>query len=87
MPPVSGKTGPERIPDQLTFFTLPERMQRVHTCMRMCDPCGPTALMDCKFGFDTFLVLLLAWLTLFPLSLAFPQILHVPATVISSMKQ
>ena len=38
VPPVSGKIGLERIPDQLTFFTLPERMQRVHTCMRRWDP-------------------------------------------------
>jgi len=70
----------ENAAHQPTFFTLPERMQRVQTCMRTWDPCGPTALIDCRFGLDTFLVLLFAWLTLFPLSLPFPQISHVPAT-------
>ena len=56
-------------------------MQRVHTCMRMWEPCGPTALTLWMFGFETFLVLLLEWLTWFPLSLPLPQISHVPATV------
>jgi len=37
------------------------------------------------FGLENFLVLLLAWLTLFPLSLPFPQISHLPATVKSSV--
>jgi hypothetical protein len=32
------------------------------------------------FGLENFLDLLLAWLTLFPLSLPLPQISHVPAT-------
>jgi hypothetical protein len=41
--------------------------------------------MDCRFGLDIFLVLLLEWLTWLPLSLPFPQISHVPATVESSM--
>jgi hypothetical protein len=47
-----------RMEDQLTFLTLPDRIQRVHACIRTCEPCGPTALIDCKFGFDTFFVLL-----------------------------
>jgi hypothetical protein len=42
--------------------------------------------MDCKFGLDIFFDLLLAWLTLFPLSLPFPQISHLPATVKSSVE-
>jgi hypothetical protein len=53
--------------------------------MRTCAPLVATALIGCKFGFENFLDLLLAWLTLFPLSLPFPQISHVPATVKSSI--
>jgi len=71
---------------QLTFLTLPERMQRVQTCKRTWEPLSLTALMDCKFGLDIFFDLLLAWLTLFPLSLPFPQISHLPATVKSSVE-
>jgi hypothetical protein len=59
-------------------------MQRVHAFIRTWDPCGPTAFTLWMFGFDTFFVLLLAWLTWLPLSLPFPQISHVPATVPSS---
>jgi hypothetical protein len=48
----------------------------------MWEPCGPTAFTLWMFGFETFFVLLLEWLTLFPLSLPLPQISHVPATVL-----
>jgi hypothetical protein len=41
--------------------------------------------MGCKLGLENFFDLLLAWLTLFPLSLPLPQIAHVPATVRSSV--
>src|SRR6266540_894852 len=61
-------------------------MQRVQTCMRTWAPLGPTALIGCKLGLENFFDLLLAWLTLFPLSLPLPQISHVPATVLSSVE-
>jgi hypothetical protein len=53
--------------------------------MRTWDPWAATTLIGCKFGFENFLDLLLAWLTLFPLSLPFPQISHLPATGQSSI--
>jgi hypothetical protein len=53
--------------------------------MRTWEPLEPTALIGCKFGLENFFDLLLAWLTLFPLSLPFPQISHVPATIKSSV--
>jgi hypothetical protein len=56
-------------------------MQRVHTFIRTWEPPGPTAFTLWTLGFDVFFVLLLAWLTLFPLSLPLPQISQVPATV------
>jgi hypothetical protein len=40
------------------------------------------ALTLWTFGFEDFLDLLFAWLTLFPLSLPLPQISQVPATVV-----
>jgi hypothetical protein len=40
------------------------------------------ALTLWTFGFEDFLDLLLAWLTLLPLSLPLPQISQVPANVV-----
>jgi hypothetical protein len=57
-------------------------MQRVQTFIRTCDPLAVTALTLWMFGFEDFLDLLFAWLTLFPLSLPLPQISQVPATVV-----
>jgi len=54
--------------------------------MRTWEPLESTALIGCKFGLENFFDLLLAWLTLFPLSLPLPQIAHVPAIVKSSVE-
>src|SRR5215207_2289085 len=52
---------------------LPAEMQLVHTRTRRCVPFSVTMRADWRFGRQTRLVLLLAWLTLFPLRGPFPQ--------------
>src|SRR5690606_33102781 len=61
----------EREPE--TLVTLPERRQRVQTRMRRTVP-WKMARARCRFGCQTRLVLLLAWLTLWPTERVFPQI-------------
>jgi hypothetical protein len=56
----------------VAFFTFPERRHRVHTCMCL-EPPGVAALTLWRFGCIHFFVLLLAWLTLFPVDLALPH--------------
>jgi hypothetical protein len=51
--------------DQTAFLTSPERRQRVHTRMRKAEP-FTSAFTRCRLGLKTRLVLLFAWLTLFP---------------------
>jgi hypothetical protein len=60
-----------REPD--TLVTLPERRQRVQTRIRRTVP-AMMARALCRFGCQTRLVLLLAWLTLWPTERVFPQI-------------
>ena len=55
------------------FCTLPDRKQRVQTFIRLTAP-FTTARTCCKFGYQRRLVLLLAWLTLWPTCGPFPQI-------------
>jgi hypothetical protein len=55
------------------LWTLPLRMHRVHTTMRRTLP-PIWARTSCKFGSHRRLVLLLAWLTLFPTDGCFPHI-------------
>ena len=56
------------------FETLLERMHRVHTLARRTRPLDSRILIFCRFGRDTFLVRLCAWLTLYPLNGFLPQI-------------
>jgi hypothetical protein len=60
---------------QALLRTLPLRIQRVHTRIR-CTPPLIAARTSCRFGFHRRLVLLLAWLTLFPTEGCLPQIVQ-----------
>jgi hypothetical protein len=52
---------------------FPAEMQLVQTRTRLCVPLSVTIRAGCRLGRQTRLVLLLAWLTLFPLRGPFPQ--------------
>lgn len=58
------------------FTTAPDRMQRVQT--RICLELPPTVATRtfCRLGSQRRLVLLWAWLTLFPVTGFLPQISH-----------
>ena len=58
---------------QAVFWTLPLRIHRVHTRIRVTPP-PIAARTSCRLGFHRRLVLLLAWLTLLPTEGRFPQI-------------
>tara|TARA_B100001996_G_C18256933_1_gene437541 strand:+ start:301 stop:534 length:234 start_codon:yes stop_codon:yes gene_type:complete len=57
-------------------IVLPERMHWAHTRVFLRFPPGFRILTVCKFGIQRLFVLLLAWLTRFPLAGVFPQISH-----------
>ncbi len=57
-PPALGRPGDNFY--AVTFLTLPERIQRVQTRIRVWDPFGPWAFILWMFGFDVLFVLLLA---------------------------
>ena len=61
-PMLRGRKGPN---DQTAFLTSPDRRQRVHTRMRKAEP-FTSAFTRCRLELKTRLVLLFAWLTLFP---------------------
>src|SRR5271166_235884 len=61
--------------NQADFFTLPLRMQRVQTRIRRTPP-PIWARTTWRLGCHRRLVLLLAWLTLFPTEVCFPQTLQ-----------
>lgn len=63
----------------MAFLTSPVRKQRVQTRMRFVDP-SMTARTRWRFGLNDRFVLLLAWLTLWPVRGFFAQISHVNAT-------
>ena len=57
------------------FLTLPDRRHLVQTfCLLF--PWAVSILIFCRFGINTRLVLLLAWLTLLPVTFFFPQTEH-----------
>jgi len=59
--------------DYAALVINPERRQREQTFIRIVLP-SLTAFTLCKLGYQTFWVLLLAWLTLWPKTGPFPQI-------------
>jgi hypothetical protein len=59
----------------MAFWTLPERMQRVHTYFRV-GLLSSSTLILFTLGRHTFLVFLLEWLTLLPTCIALPQTSH-----------
>src|SRR4051812_25984632 len=58
---------------QPALRTLPADRQLVQTRTRLCVPLSVTIRAGCRFGRQTRLLLLFAWLTLFPLRGPFPQ--------------
>jgi hypothetical protein len=58
---------------QPAFWILPAEIQLVQARMRMRVPFAVTIRTGCRFGRQRRLVLLLAWLTLFPLRGPLPQ--------------
>jgi hypothetical protein len=66
------------------FWIFPALMQRVHTLIVFVE-LFTTALTFLRLGFQRRLVLLFAWLTLFPKEGIFSQISHFFANVLSSV--
>jgi hypothetical protein len=68
-----------RVPDigynYSAFWILPERMQRVHTCLLVTLPLSLTRTFF-TFGFQIAGVFLLEWLTLLPNCFDLPQMSH-----------
>ena len=74
-------TAGERIDDLATFSTQPDRIHRVQTETRRTRP-SIRALTFWRLGRQTLLVLLFAWLTLFPTNGFLPHIEHILAIAI-----
>lgn len=66
--------------DYTAFCTFPVLRQRVHIFIVFFFP-SISACIFTRFGFQTLLVLLCAWLTLFPAIVPFPHISHLRAIV------
>ena len=82
VPPLVRYTRAERTG---ALVILPERRQRVHTRMRRTPPLT-LARTRCRFGCHVRLVLLFAWLTLWPTERCFPQISQLLAMAWSSRR-
>jgi hypothetical protein len=82
VPPLDRYTKAERTG---ALVILPERRQRVHTRMRRTPPLT-LARTRCRFGCHVRLVLLFAWLTLWPTERCFPQISQLLAMAWSSRR-
>ena len=70
--------------NQRAFRTRPDLMHCVQTWTRRTDPLE-TVFTRCMLGFQTFLVLLFAWETLFPKLGPLPQTEHL--AILSSGKK